>query len=359
MRFLLYLIFLFLTASTFADVPNHSRQNTTLTYHYDFRGSTVALTDGSGHVTDRMEYSRYATTTFRTGTNDTPFLFNGRYGVQTDPNGLLSMRTRSYNPYLCRFINADPSGFSGGLNFYAYANGNPVSNVDPFGLASMGENSGASWTTRLLGAGQALGGLMMTVIGGETAETVIGLGAVSYGQDQFYAGMRTMMTGQPTPTVLEETLEDAGMSPTAAGWTSAGIGMVLPFGAEGRLVTGSAAGEEPFLQVTPPAGNFGSGNFGNAMHEAIRDELQSQFADVEFEFNIRPGQNGVDVIVPDEHVETVGFKYGEIKPNTTSSQNTFNRQVENWKNKSTIPKNATVQPITYDANGNVNLGFRP
>ncbi len=48
----------------------------TLTYHYDYRGSTVALTDNNGNVTDRIEYSLYATTTYRTGTNDTPFLFN-------------------------------------------------------------------------------------------------------------------------------------------------------------------------------------------------------------------------------------------------------------------------------------------
>ena len=49
----------------------------TLTYHYDYRGSTVALTDGNGNVTDRMEYSLYATTTYRSGTNATPFLFSG------------------------------------------------------------------------------------------------------------------------------------------------------------------------------------------------------------------------------------------------------------------------------------------
>jgi RHS repeat-associated protein len=108
-----------------------------LTYHYDYRGSTVALTDATGNnVTDRIEYSAYATTAYRTGTNDTPFLFNGRYGVMTDPNGLLNMRARFYNPYICRFINADPSGFAGGLNFYAYANENPVGYLDPFGLSA-------------------------------------------------------------------------------------------------------------------------------------------------------------------------------------------------------------------------------
>ena len=107
----------------------------TLICHYDYRGSTVALTDQIGNVTDRFEYSAYGTLTYRSGNTDTPFLFNGRYGVQTDPNGLLYMRARYYNPYICRFINPDPIGFSGGLNWYAYADGNPVNYLDPFGLA--------------------------------------------------------------------------------------------------------------------------------------------------------------------------------------------------------------------------------
>ena len=84
-------------------------------YHYDYRGSTVAISDVHGEVTDRVEYSIYGITAYRTGITDTPFLYNGRYGVQTDSNGLLYMRARYYNPYLCRFLNPDPSGFSGGL----------------------------------------------------------------------------------------------------------------------------------------------------------------------------------------------------------------------------------------------------
>jgi RHS repeat-associated protein len=106
----------------------------TLTYHYDYRGSTIALTGDNGLVTDRMEYSLYGTMTYHAGVSDTPFLFAGRYSVQSDPNGLLYMQSRYYSPFLCRFVNPDPTGFKGGMNFYAYANGNPASLIDPFGL---------------------------------------------------------------------------------------------------------------------------------------------------------------------------------------------------------------------------------
>jgi RHS repeat-associated protein len=129
------------------QVTETATATNTLTYHYDYRGSTVALTGDNGLVTDRIEYSTYGLTTYRVGTADTPFLFNGRYGVHSDSNGLLYMRARYYNPYLCRFISQDPSGFAGGLNWFAYANGNPVSYLDPFGLGAIGEDSNMSWLT--------------------------------------------------------------------------------------------------------------------------------------------------------------------------------------------------------------------
>jgi RHS repeat-associated protein len=117
------------------EVTETGTNTSTATYHYDYRGSTVALTDDSGNVvTDRIEYSSYATMTYRSGNNDTPFLYNGQYGVQTDANGLLYMRARYYNSYLCRFITSDPLCFAGGLNWYTYADGNPISLSDPFGL---------------------------------------------------------------------------------------------------------------------------------------------------------------------------------------------------------------------------------
>ena len=109
----------------------------TATYHYDHLGSTTALTDDQCQVTDRCEYSPYGMTVHREGTHDSEFWFNGRHGVMTVENGLLHMRARWYNPYLRRFINPDPIGFAGGLNWYAYASGDPVNALDPFGLETV------------------------------------------------------------------------------------------------------------------------------------------------------------------------------------------------------------------------------
>ena len=50
----------------------------------------------------------------------------------TDANGLVNMRARYYNPTTMRFLNSDPA--RDGLNWYAYASGNPINRVDPSGL---------------------------------------------------------------------------------------------------------------------------------------------------------------------------------------------------------------------------------
>ena len=103
-------------------------------YHYDNYGSTTALTDDAETVTDRVEYSPFGSIIFREGDHDTPFLFTGFFGNQTDENGLIHMRARFYNPLIRRFVNADPA--QQGCNWYAYAAGNPLGFVDPTGLGN-------------------------------------------------------------------------------------------------------------------------------------------------------------------------------------------------------------------------------
>jgi len=114
-----------------------------LSYHFDYRGSTVALTAGEGQVVSRFGYEPYGGLLSHDASiaSVTPFLFNGQYGVMTDTNGLYQMRARFYHPELRRFVNQDPV-FLGGiaesqsLNRFAFVTGEPVSLVDPWGLTA-------------------------------------------------------------------------------------------------------------------------------------------------------------------------------------------------------------------------------
>ena len=54
------------------------------TYHFDSRGSTVAITDANGNVTDSFAYDTYGNLTSHTGTSFVIFGYNGRDGVVTE-----------------------------------------------------------------------------------------------------------------------------------------------------------------------------------------------------------------------------------------------------------------------------------
>ncbi len=52
---------------------------------------------------------------------------------------------RYYNPALQRFISEDPVGFSASVNFYSYAQNNPISGNDPLGLWDTYTHSALYW----------------------------------------------------------------------------------------------------------------------------------------------------------------------------------------------------------------------
>ncbi len=102
----------------------------TTSYLTDGLGSTVALTNASATTTASYSYAPYGSAA-KTGTDDTPLQFTGRDNDGT--SNLYYYRARYYSPQLGRFISQDPLGFAGGINTYAYTNGNPVSYRDPTG----------------------------------------------------------------------------------------------------------------------------------------------------------------------------------------------------------------------------------
>jgi hypothetical protein len=83
------------------------------------------------------------------------------------------MRARYYSPELRRFINADPIGFAGGMNWYAYASGDPINYFDPFGTFRLRQF--------LVGAGQFAGGTILGIVSLAAAPTGIGTAAAVVG----------------------------------------------------------------------------------------------------------------------------------------------------------------------------------
>jgi RHS repeat-associated protein len=129
-----------------------ANSNNVYHYHFDRTGSTLALTDSTGTVTDSYAYTPYGKLLQHNGTNQQPFTFVGQWGVRQDPStgsgatgsGLYHMRARYYDANTARFISREPVWpmltDPKEINPYQYAMNEPVRNVDVTGLRSSVED---------------------------------------------------------------------------------------------------------------------------------------------------------------------------------------------------------------------------
>lgn len=117
----------------------------TYIYHYNTKGSTIALTDLSGKIVSAYSYDIYGEVMSSKGDFHTRFTYNAQYGVQDDGDGLFFMRTREYDATLMRFIQKDKILLgtvinSQSLNRYAYVEGDPIRGIDPMGAWFLGDD---------------------------------------------------------------------------------------------------------------------------------------------------------------------------------------------------------------------------
>ena len=92
-------------------------------------GSVVGEADASGNVTYTAKYDVFGSLRDSSGTSTSKHKFCGSLGHSSEnETGLIYMRARYYDAVTGRFISEDPA--RDGVNFYAYANNNPVNMVD-------------------------------------------------------------------------------------------------------------------------------------------------------------------------------------------------------------------------------------
>jgi len=79
-------------------------------YHFDRTGSTLALTDRNGMVTDAYAYGPYGEVLAHQGRSDQPFTYQSRWGVRQEGSSgtLYHLRARYYDATTARFMSRDP-----------------------------------------------------------------------------------------------------------------------------------------------------------------------------------------------------------------------------------------------------------
>ncbi|MBE7052211.1 MAG: RHS repeat-associated core domain-containing protein [Ruminococcaceae bacterium] len=101
-------------------------------YIYNGHGDVVMMIDENGTIKNSYAYDPWGAIVSQSETIENSHKYAGEY--YDDETGLIYLRARYYDPSTRRFIQEDPARDE--LNWYVYANNNPIKYVDPSGLRS-------------------------------------------------------------------------------------------------------------------------------------------------------------------------------------------------------------------------------
>lgn len=109
--------------------------------HADHLGTPDKLTDATKAIVWDAALTPWGEVETQSGTVQVNIRLPGQYHDQE--TGLSYNWHRDYDPTTGRYMQSDPIGLVGGINRYAYVNGNPVSLVDPTGEEAVTAGIGA------------------------------------------------------------------------------------------------------------------------------------------------------------------------------------------------------------------------
>lgn len=104
-------------------------------YYYvtDHLGTPAKVVDSNNAVVWEAEYLPFGKAEIAQEALENNIRFPGQY--YDSESGFHYNWYRYYDPSLGRYVQSDPIGLQGGMNTYAYVGGNPLSFIDPLGLA--------------------------------------------------------------------------------------------------------------------------------------------------------------------------------------------------------------------------------
>ena len=122
--------------TTYGGLLSQYRLTVPSYYHFDRIGSTRALTNSSGTITDTYNYEAFGTSLGGTGSTTNPFTWIGRFGYYQDTaSGLVYVRRRFYSPVIAKWVSNDPVGFfAGDVTLSRYVVNRVLMFIDPTGL---------------------------------------------------------------------------------------------------------------------------------------------------------------------------------------------------------------------------------
>ena len=114
--------------------------------HQNWRGMLALGTNPAGGLdVPDIDWPGYHTTPWHGPTRVVENWFGSLSTEMRDATGQLYKRNRYYDPASGQFTQPDPIGLAGGLNSYGFAEGDPVSYSDPYGLCAFGIGPDAAY----------------------------------------------------------------------------------------------------------------------------------------------------------------------------------------------------------------------